>query len=426
MRVVGCLAALLEGIIAARAAQSPGKQSAGRRRCALSPCAAGLDGHRLPLVIRTRKLVTKGGMSKQISSPAVIGRFDGAGRPSAELWIRLEAFLSMRSPRTHETYRGILREWSSYLKAELGSAESASRLTQATDLHAMAYVNWLSSRPGEIPRLKRKVSSAARSIVLSQGAGREKKLGVEHFQSNATIAKKIAALRRIYRMLIGAGLVSGGNPFDSDKLRAPPKDSGRKRPTEMVPFEKVLQIIEQADISTPKGRQDRAILACLFGAGLRRSEVVNLRIADLRKSSAGTVFLYLRATKAGRDAQQALPEWAAAALAAHLKERIKNKAEGADPLFVSFRGKGGASPAPSSISPAGVYKLFKTCCRRAGVGSFFTPHSARATAITKLLEDGIPHREVQEFSRHSSIQMVELYDKRRIGVDRNPARKLRY
>ena len=53
-------------------------------------------------------------------------------------------------------------------------------------------------------------------------------------------------------------------------------------------------------------------------------------------------------------------------------------------------------------------------------------HSARATAITRLLAEGIPHREVQEFSRHASIQMVELYDKRRIGVDKNPGRGLDY
>jgi integrase len=48
-----------------------------------------------------------------------------------------------------------------------------------------------------------------------------------------------------------------------------------------------------------------------------------------------------------------------------------------------------------------------------------SPTCARATAITKLLADGIPHRQVQEFSRHASIQMVEWYDKRRFSVDEN-------
>jgi integrase len=65
-------------------------------------------------------------------------------------------------------------------------------------------------------------------------------------------------------------------------------------------------------------------------------------------------------------------------------------------------------------------------CKAAGSTEFVSPHSARATAITKLLADGLPHRLVQEFSRHSSIQMVELYDKRRVGVEDNPGAKLKF
>ena len=225
-------------------------------------------------------------------------------------------------------------------------------------------------------------------------------------------------------MLISAGLVSAGNPFDSDKIKAPPKESGRKRPTEMVPFDKVRAIIEHTEGDSIKHLHDSAILACLFGGALRRSEVTALRIADVRKSAAGTAFLYLRATKAGKDAQQALPAWAAKTILRYLKERVKAGGGPSDFLFVSFRGKGGCTLTPSGISNAGVYKVFKSSCRRAGVTGFFTPHSARATAITKLLADGIPHRQVQEFSRHSSIQMVELYDKRRIGVDENAAKDL--
>jgi integrase len=55
-----------------------------------------------------------------------------------------------------------------------------------------------------------------------------------------------------------------------------------------------------------------------------------------------------------------------------------------------------------------------------------TPHSARATAITRLLEQGFSHREVQEFSRHSSVLMVEKYDKRRFSLDESPGKKIFY
>jgi integrase len=97
-----------------------------------------------------------------------------------------------------------------------------------------------------------------------------------------------------------------------------------------------------------------------------------------------------------------------------------------DYLFIGFTGKGGQTITTKPMSDTGLYLLFKQYCMAAGAGMHATPHSARATAITKLLADGIPHREVQEFSRHSSIQMVEWYDKRRFSVEESPAKELSY
>ncbi|NDC37340.1 MAG: hypothetical protein EBZ48_04735, partial [Proteobacteria bacterium] len=175
-----------------------------------------------------------------------------------------------------------------------------------------------------------------------------------------------------------------------------------------------------------KGVRDRALLAALFGGALRRSEAATLRLGDVRKSNAGTIYLYLRATKAKRDAEQALPKWAAAAVIAWVKQRATDGAGSGDFLFVGYTGRAGKTPTPEPISASGVYKLFKLYCQRAGAGPYVTPHSARATAITRLLESGIAHREVQQFSRHASIQMVELYDKRRLGVEKNPGKLLEF
>ena len=345
-------------------------------------------------------------------------------RASGELWLRLSAFLSMRSPNTQSTYIGIIKEWCEFLGGGYGAQSGAERIAAATDLHAIAYKNWLEKRPGEKPRAHRR-ESATRELQ-SWSVRAQKKTGLESTQSNATIAKKFAALRRIYRMLSAAGLCSAQNPFDTDRVPAPPKDSGRKRPTEMVPFELVQSILKVPDRTTPKGRRDHAILAALFGGGLRRSEACALRIGDVRITGSGTTFLYLRSTKAKKDAQQALPAWAAAAVRTLLEARKKEGAADGDFLFISYTGKGGRVSTPEPVSASGIYKLFKYYCDKAGAGRFVTPHSARATAITRLLDEGISHRDVQQFSRHSSIQMVELYDKRRTNVDNNPAKFLEY
>lgn len=318
----------------------------------------------------------------------------------------------------------IIREWCLFMGVEPGSENGAKKLLQASDIHAIGYKNWLEKRPGERPRAERKQSAERGISAERRKAG--KKVGLESTQSNATIAKKFAALRRIYRMFIASGLGISENPFDADRVPPPAKDSGRKRPTEMIDFSLVKKIVSLPDSKTPKGLRDKALLACLFGGGLRRSEAAGIRIGDVRRSAAGTVFLYLRSTKAKRDAEQAIPAWAGRIVEALKGARRKEGASDGEFLFVSYTGKGGAFPTHEPVSASGIYKLFKHYCREAGVSAVVSPHSARATAITRLLDEGISHREVQEFSRHQSIQMVEAYDKRRIGVDKNPGKILDY
>ena len=346
-----------------------------------------------------------------------------------KVWLRISAFLSLKSPATRVTYSGIVAEWCRFLHAQPGTAEGADAIISATDLHAIAYRKFLEQKPGEKPRMARmggKVS-ADRGVTVERASGRGvKKDGLDATQSNATIHKKFAALRRIYRMLVSSNLGIAENPFEADRVPPPPKDAGRKRPTEMIDFDLVMEIVAIPDAKTPKGRRDKAILATLFGGGLRRSEVVGLRIGDIKKTSSGTTFLYLRHTKAKKDAEQALPRWAAEYLWDLVRERKTTGAMDGDYLFVGFTGKGGQTITTKPMSDTGLYLLFKQYCMAAGAGAHATPHSARATAITKLLADGIPHREVQEFSRHSSIQMVEWYDKRRFSVEESPAKDLSY
>lgn len=343
---------------------------------------------------------------------------------SSQVWLRISAFLDLKSSNTQRTYLSIINEWCRFLGAEPGSPEATEFLVNATDLHAAAYRHWLERQPGQKPRHQSMVRSSERA--LSRYKQRERRDGLQTTLANATIAKKFAALRRLYRLLIATNLMNNHNPFDTDRVPAPKARSGQKRPTEMIDFDLVQKIISLPDASTPKGLRDHAALALLFGAGLRRSEVVALRLADLRHTPTGTPFIRLRSTKAGRDADQGLPSWAADAINTLAESRRVQGAQGGDFLFISYRGRGGKIATNHPLSDNGLYRLFKTYCQQAGAGSSATPHSARATAITKLLADGFGHREVQEFSRHSSVQMVELYDKRRLTVEQSPAKHIKY
>ncbi|RMD86971.1 MAG: hypothetical protein D6808_02285 [Candidatus Dadabacteria bacterium] len=338
------------------------------------------------------------------------------------LWTHVAAFLSMKSTNTRKTYIPILKEWNMFISGEEMGLWAEKAFLNATEIDAIKYINWLRSRPGQSPRLKSSESDKEMpAIVGERPLSRD---GTQYTLTNSTIRKKIAALRRIYRVAISAGLYNKPNPFASESVKLPSAQSGQKRPTEMVDFNMVSKIISLPDEDTPKGLRDKAILAVLFGGGLRRSEAAALRIGDVRKTAKGTVYLVLRSTKSGKDANQALPPWAAKIVLRQVSERLQRGAKSGDYLFVSFRGKGGSVETKAPISHSGIYKLFKRYCHAAGIKNFVSPHSARATSITKLLDEGLSHREVLEFSRHSSIQMVEIYDKRRYSVDESPAKKL--
>lgn len=342
----------------------------------------------------------------------------------SHVWLRISAFLSLKALNTQRTYSSVIDEWCNFLGAPAGSKKSSSLILSAKDINAIAYRAWLEKQIGQQPRI---LKTESKTNLPSKGNfSRTKRDGLQSTLSNSTIRKKIAALRRIYRMLIAADLGIRKNPFDSDSLPPPPANSGQKRPTEMMDYKLVKKVVEAPKLDGVKGLRDRTALAVLFGGGLRRSEVVNIRIGDVKETRRGTLFLRLRATKAKKDADQALPNWAANYVRQLLKQRQNENATDGDFLFISYRGKAGRIATREGLSDSGLYKLFKHYCKKVGAGAFLSPHSARATAITKLLDDGIGHREVQEFSRHSSVQMVEAYDKRRIGVDENPARALDY
>ncbi|MCB0347176.1 MAG: tyrosine-type recombinase/integrase, partial [Bdellovibrionales bacterium] len=301
-----------------------------------------------------------------------------------QLWTRINAFLSVRSEGTQRTYVGIFREWCNFLGTEPGTPQATEAILSASDIDAARYNDWLKKRPGQAPRGQ---STHSEQLDLSTETRRSTaRDGMQATLSNSTIAKKLTALRRLYRMIVNSDMGLSRNPFDTDKLPAPKSRSGQKRPTEMIDFELVSQIVSAPDGDTAKGIRDRAILAALFGGGLRRGELTRLRVGDVRSTARGTCYLRLRATKAGTDADQALPAWAAQYLQMWLELRKKSGANFGDYLFVSYRGRGGSSATDKPISASGIYRLFKHYCGVVQDSSHFSPHSARATAITRLLE----------------------------------------
>jgi site-specific recombinase XerD len=159
--------------------------------------------------------------------------------------------------------------------------------------------------------------------------------------------------------------------------------------------------------------RDAALLALLYGSGLRRAEAVALDLADYDQQ-AGT--LRVRG-KGNKERLAHLSDGAAAALDGWLAVR----GAWAGPLFVSIN-KGGALQ-QRRLSGQGILHIGRQRQRAAGIGAF-SPHDLRRTFIGDLLDAGADLSTVQQLAGHAQIQTTARYDRRGEATKKKAAKLL--
>jgi integrase/recombinase XerD len=235
-----------------------------------------------------------------------------------------------------------------------------------------------------------------------------------------TKRKKLAILRVLYSVFLDLRIVDQ-NPFSQAARFLSARRRQQVRPTKRVSVEDVRKLLNAKPKRGFRTKRDRAMMAVMFGCGLRRSELARLVLSDIQTSQDGILFLRLRDTKAGVEQEQPVPNWTWELLTAYIAERSGQGSAGSDPMF-GVRIKSGWR----AMSVSNIYKMFVGYCRDLGLEPGTAPHAARATAATQLLISGEPQDSVQRFLRHKTPQMVAAYDKRRVSLAQNPGRKLAY
>ena len=168
-------------------------------------------------------------------------------------------------------------------------------------------------------------------------------------------------------------------------------------------LEEVNKLLEQPDLSTPRGLRDRAILEVLYSTGLRVTELVNLRVSDL-EMRMGCVRCIGKGDKErlvpiGRKALAAVEQYLTESRPRLLRARRQGQAM--PYLFVNRLG--------NQLSRVGVWKILSDYGRRAGLRSKLTPHKLRHSFATHLLEGGADLRSVQLMLGHADISTTQIY-----------------
>jgi len=227
----------------------------------------------------------------------------------------------------------------------------------------------------------------------------------------ATVNHALAALRGVLREAVRLELLSAEDAARASDL-PPARGSRLPRGRAILPGE-MRSLFAAAALATNAGARDRALLAVLYGCGLRRAELVELELVDY---DAGARTLRVRGK--GDKERSAHVAGGAAALATWLTVRGTQ----GDPLFVAVDRFDRV--VVRKLSEQAVRTILKRLARRAEVASF-SPHDVRRTFIGDLLEAGADIATVQRMSGHSQVTTTARYDRRGDDTQRRAAGLLR-
>lgn len=206
-------------------------------------------------------------------------------------------------------------------------------------------------------------------------------------------ARQLSSFRRFFRYLVRESLIKE----DPTAQIAMPK-IGRSLPKSLTE-EEVESLLSAPTVNDPLGNRDRTMLELLYATGLRVSELVNLRTAQVNLNQ-GVIRILGKGNRErliplGEEAVRWITDFARGPRAEILLERQT------DYLFPTRRG--------DRMTRQAFWHIIKRYARKAGVAKELSPHTLRHAFATHLLNHGADLRVVQMLLGHSDLSTTQIY-----------------
>jgi integrase len=223
--------------------------------------------------------------------------------------------------------------------------------------------------------------------------------------SVSTIKRRLAAVSSLFGYLV----VRGDAGVDANPVpRGLPTRRSRHRDQRGVPLvrgvRRLPQILEAGEVeallAALRTVRDRAMIEAMLLGGLRRCEVLGLRLGDLR---LGEWRVFIADGKGGHQRLVPISETFFATVAAYLNDERPADAA-TDRVFVSLKGPRRGQP----LSADGLDQVLAGARARAELAGG-TCHELRHTCFTRLRQAGMPIEAIQAQAGHRSIASTRVY-----------------
>jgi site-specific recombinase XerD len=221
--------------------------------------------------------------------------------------------------------------------------------------------------------------------------------------SSRTVRRRLSSVSGLFAFLHVRGDVAT-NPVP----RGLPTRRERQRPRQGVPLVRTTRTLpriltpDEVDALTASLRthRDRAMVSAMMLGGLRRCEVLGLRLSDLRAAERR---VFIADGKGGHQRLIPISARFFAAIGAYL-DAERPVVAATDHVFVVLKGQRRGLP----LSAAGLDEILDGARRRAGL-AHATCHELRHTCLTRLREAGMALEAVQAQAGHASIESTRIY-----------------
>lgn len=209
---------------------------------------------------------------------------------------------------------------------------------------------------------------------------------------NKTICRHISTLRSFFKYLKAKKIIAD-NPM---LLISNPKVE--KKLPKFLYYQDLEKLLECPDTKTSIGIRDRLLLELLYSTGVRVSELISIKITDIKKNEQKIYITgkgqKMRIVLYGTICKEKLEQYL------EIRSSFLQKGD-SDYLLLNERGK--------PLTPQGVRYILEQIIKKNALSFHVHPHMLRHTFATHLLNEGADLKTVQELLGHENLETTGIY-----------------